>query len=98
MDELDPMALRQAQEMNTLAILARVHRQFTSIHGPFIPYGINEYKKIVVVGLVHEISGSSVNHMSALTCETPENVCAMLRQWRGFDDATRDAWHRIVSD
>lgn len=98
MDELDPMALRQAQEMNTLAILGRVHRQFTSLHGAFIPYESNEYKKVVVIGLAHDLADSSVNHMAALTCETPEEVHRMLRQWRGFDAETRDAWRRIVSD
>jgi hypothetical protein len=84
--------------MNTLTILARVHERLSVMYGHPMPYEIAEMKRIIVVGLSRELADADFDHMSSLTCETPEEVQRMWRQWRHMAVDVRNFWIRLVTE
>lgn len=84
--------------MTTLTILGRINRHLGVVYGSPMPCEIAQLKRIVVIGLCRDKLGATINHLSALTCETAEETTTLLNKWRTFDPSTREAWWKVASD
>lgn len=98
MDELRALVIRQEIEMSTLTILGRINRHLGMVYGAPLPYEVTHLKRIVVIGLCRDRLGATINHLSALTCETAEEVTTLLKKWRTFDPEAQEAWWKVASD
>ena len=82
---------------NTLTVLSRVHKYLAArTKADVDPYAKNEIKKIVVIGVCNDHFGSSINHLSALTCETPEKVHTFVRCWRRMPSPEKAFWIAVA--
>lgn len=97
-DEFHALIIRREIEMTTLTILGRVNRHLGIIYGAPLPYDIAILKRVIVIGLCRDRLGATINHLSALTCETAEETTTLLNKWRTFDPPTQEAWWKVVSD
>jgi len=82
----------------TLRVLGRVHRHLTGMYGYPTPYEITILKRVVVCGICRDYEHATIEMISALTCETPEEVHRMINSWRRMDAKDRDYWIRIATE
>lgn len=83
--------------MNTLTVLYRVRREIIARHGYPICADAARRMRVVVVGICTERWKSGVNHLAALTAETPESVQQLIIEWRKMQPQTKDEWRRMFA-
>jgi hypothetical protein len=82
--------------MNTLTILARVHRHICETHGLPITEELARVKRLVVVGLCRDMTDASISMIAAVTAETPETVAELSLQWCRLEEDVKSHWRRVV--
>lgn len=98
MDERYPPPPLQAIKVTTLTILGRIHRYLCKTRG--LPFDENTayVKRLVVVGLCRDFTDASVSMISAVTCETPEDVARLEEKWNRLDETIREHWREVAGE